>query len=177
MKKTLFFSLLIFILFPLAGLCFDITTKAWKQPEGILINVHYQTFPFQRLLLALKEQKFPVYIKYTFRIYKKKFFWKDKLLKEVSTKITLFYEPAENFYILKRANQAFKFAHPEDLLKYLLQMNSFFVPFVVNSYNQQQLYIDETITIELNTAFSEDLRRESNFKRVLLTAHAQSKIF
>ncbi len=177
MKKGLLLFLLFLIFFPLTAFSFDIITKAWEQPKGILVDIHYRTFPFQQLLLTLKEQKFPIQIDYKFRIYKRRFFWKDKLLKEVRTEITFFYNPSENFYILKKENQTFKFEHPEDLLKHLLEMNSFFISFPTSTYNPKTLYVDEEIVIKFKTAFSEDLRRESNFRFVELTAHAKSKIF
>ena len=168
----------------------DIYVKAFKQKEGVLINLYYTKLPFQRIILALKEgnlikasYNFTLYLNSHNNTYSKKHYKKNStfnpiILAKTQKTMLLFYSSKENLYILKKEKQLFKFEQPEELLKYFLTLNSFFIPLPSNPSGTKKLnnvYLQAKITIQFKTCFSEKLRK-TKLRLVKLTTQKATKI-
>ncbi len=126
--------------------------------NSLLMNIFYKKFPIQELTLALKEQKYPIFINYNFEIYKKRFFFfKDILLHKESYSQKLFYDPEKNLYFFKDNLNLFYFDKAENAVLKTIKLESYPIKFKIPS-NYNSLYLIIKISIKYKTHLSDDLR-------------------
>ncbi len=124
----------------------------------LLISVFYKDFPVQELTLALKEQKYPVYIVYTFEVYKKRFlFFKDILLHKGIYFQELFYDPERNLYCFKDNINKLCFKNAEKAVIKTFKLESYPFRFKLPS-DYKSLYLKVKVRINYKTHLSDNLR-------------------
>ncbi|WP_156955565.1 hypothetical protein [Thermodesulfobacterium hydrogeniphilum] len=156
----------IFIAFLSAVLFLISFARAWEIKKTIiypyktylLINIFYKEFPLQKLILALKEQKYPIFINYDFEIYKRRFFiLKDVLLYKELYSQKLFYDPEKNLYFLEDNSNLISFDKAEKAVLKTVKLESYPLKFKLPPENNS-LYLKVKVDINYKTHLSNDLR-------------------
>lgn len=165
------FLMVFFLWFSVKGNCFEIRNIVLgfseKQP---VVTVFFKDLPFQELVLSLKAQKNPVFINYTFEVYKKRLFLRDVLLyKELYTQ-KFYYDPEENLYFLEDNFHIRNFEKPEDAFLKTHYLDSYPLKFNIEDNRLEELYLKVSVEITYKTHLSKDLRYTKKERRVILKA-------
>ncbi len=173
MKIYKIFSFIVFLLIIL--LIITSNTYAWeiKKVKGylyeghFLVSVYFEKFPFQQLVLALKEQKNPILIDYKFEIYKKRFLLKDILLYIDRYYQKLYYNPETNLYYVEDNFGIRAFESPEEAVLSVLDLESYPIRYKL-SRKKNSLRLQIKIVISYTTHLSDDLRytKKEHFKKL-----------
>ncbi|PMP64964.1 MAG: hypothetical protein C0190_07365 [Thermodesulfobacterium geofontis] len=151
-----FFLLLVFLIFSESYALEIKKLRGYLYEKNILLSIFYKDFPFQELVLALKEQKNPILIEYEFEIYRKRFLLKDILHKEKYYQ-KLYYNSEKNLYYLEDNFGLKAFEKPENAILSVMNLESYplrytFIP------EKNSLNLKIKITITYITHLSEDLK-------------------
>lgn len=165
------FMLALFLWFSAKGNCLEIQNIILGFSERHpIVTVFFKDLPFQELVLSLKAQKNPVYINYTFEIYRKRLFLRDVLLhKELYTQ-KFYYDPEENLYFLEDNSCLRKFERPEEAFLRTYYLDSYPLKFSIEESRLEDLYLKISVDITYKTHLSKDLRYTQKERKVSLKA-------
>ncbi|QER42412.1 DUF4390 domain-containing protein [Thermodesulfobacterium sp. TA1] len=172
--KKLCLSLFLFFLFFSSSLALEIKqAKIYRSHSQLILSLFFKNFPVQEIVLALKEQKHPVYLNFSFEFFKKRFLLSDVLIhKELYTQ-KLYYDPEVNLYFLEDNFGLKSFESPEELVLQILSLDSYPLRFQVKN-NLSTLYLKTNLEISYQTHLSKDLRFTKKERKIRLKAE---KIF
>lgn len=131
--------------------------RGYLYEKNILIDVFYKDFPFQKLVLTLKEQKNPIFIEYEFEIYRKRLLLKDILLHKEKYYQKLYYDPEKNLYYLEDNFGLKTFEKAENAVLSVVNLESYPLKYVLTS-EKGSLNFKIKVTITYSTHLSEDLK-------------------
>lgn len=169
--RVFFFLLGLLLSLSQVGVCFEVKDIKIaffeKQP---LVTIFFKDFPFQELVLSLKSQKNPIYINYTFEIYRKRPILRDVLLHKEIYVQKLYYNPEENLYFLEDNFFVRTFDKPEEALLKTFYLDSYPLRFMVENAKEQDLYLKIVVNIGYVTHLSKDLKFTKKERKVALKA-------
>lgn len=160
MKLSKYFGFLLVIFF----ISFNSFALEIKRVQGffygenqVLINVYFENFPFQELLLTLKAQKDPILIEYEFEIYKKRFLLPDILLNQEKYFQKIFYDPEKNLYYLEDNFGLRNFKKAEDAILSTFFLESYPLKLSMGQ-EKKSLILKVKVIINYKTHLSEELK-------------------
>ena len=141
--------------------------KGYVYESNILVNVFYKDFPFQKLVLSLKEQKNPILIEYEFEIYRKRFLLRDILLHKEIFYQKFYYDSEKNLYYLEDNFGLRTFKKAENAILSVTNLESYPVNYTLPSENKP-LKLKVKVIITYTTHLSDDLRytKKEHFKKI-----------
>ncbi len=141
--------------------------KGYFYEGNFLVSVYFEKFPFQELVLALKEQKNPILIDYKFEIYRKRFLLRDILLYMDIYYQKLYYDPERNLYYVKNNFGVRAFEKPEDAVLSVINLESYPIKYKL-SRKKSYLKLKVSVIISYTTHLSDDLRytKKEHFKKL-----------
>jgi hypothetical protein len=128
----------------------------------LLVNLIYQDFPFQHLVLALKEHKKPVFINYEFKIYKKKFLF-DKLIYQEKYFQKLYYLAETNLYYFKDPFYITSFKSAEKSVLYIDPFESY--PLKWKEEVKKGYYLRVRVCITYYSHLTEELKYAGKIRK------------
>lgn len=123
----------------------------------VLVNVYFENFPFQELLLALKAQKDPILIEYDFEIYKKRFLLPDILLNQEKYYQKIFYDPEKNLYYIEDNFGLKSFKKAEDTISSIFFLESYPLKLSIGQ-EKKSLTLKIKVSINYKTHLSEEFK-------------------
>ncbi|WP_022855611.1 hypothetical protein [Thermodesulfobacterium thermophilum] len=169
MKKILL-TLILFFCFISPAFGFKIAKiKVYRFQNQLILSLFYQDFPTQEILLSLKEQKNPVYLRFSFDVFKKRFLLPDVLIHKELYVQKLYYSPEENLYFLEDNFGIQSFENPEDLVLKIQFLDSYPLRFQVKN-DLSNLYLKTNVEITYQTHLSKDLRFTKKQHKIRLKA-------
>jgi hypothetical protein len=151
------FFLFFFFLFLQIAEAFEIKKiQVYPYKNQLVVTAFYKKFPFQSLVLALKSQKYPIFIHYTFEIYKKRFLFSDILLHKELYFQTLHYNPEKNLYFLKDNFGLTFFKRAEDAVLKVVELDSHPLKWKFPK-DKKYLYLTVKVRIKYKTHLTDDL--------------------
>ncbi len=152
-----FFLILIFLIISQSYALEIKRLKGYLYEKNILIDIFYKDFPFQEIVLSLKEQKDPILIEYQFEIYRKRFLLKDILLYKERYYQKLYYVSDKNLYYLEDNFGLKTFEKPENAVLSVVNLESYPLKYTFTP-EKDSLIFKIKIILTYNTHLSEDLK-------------------
>jgi hypothetical protein len=162
-----FFLILIFLIVSQSYALEIKRLKGYLYEKNILINIFYKDFPFQEIVLSLKEQKEPVLIEYQFEIYRKRFLLKDILLYKERYYQKLYYASDKNLYYLEDNFGLKTFEKPENAVLSVVNLESYPLKYTYTP-EKDSLIFKIKVILTYSTHLSENLRytKKKHFKKL-----------
>jgi len=162
-----FFLILIFLIVSQSYALEIKKLKGYLYEKNILIDVFYKDFPFQEVVLSLKEQKEPVLIEYQFEIYRKRFLLKDVLLYKERYYQKLYYASDKNLYYLEDNFGLKTFEKPENAVLSVVSLESYPLKYTYTPEKDSPIFKIKVI-LTYSTHLSENLRytKKKHFKKL-----------
>jgi len=133
--------------------------EVYQSPEGSpVVNVVFNNFPSQEILLSLKRQKEEVLILYEFDILREGFLGSELLHKEVYYQ-RVGYLPEENLYYFEDNFERSFFTKPEDLLPKI----SFLASYPLQNFSLIRAKRGTILLVTVNIKFSTHLNKELRY--------------
>jgi hypothetical protein len=162
-----FFLILIFLIVSQSYALEIKRLKGYLYEKNILIDIFYKDFPFQEVVLSLKEQKEPVLIEYQFEIYRKRFLLKDILLYKERYYQKLYYASDKNLYYLEDNFGLKTFEKPENAVLSVVNLESYPLKYTYTP-EKDSLIFKIKVILTYSTHLSENLRytKKKHFKKL-----------